>query len=66
MHRGFDPGQPVAYTGLCMDLNRCVGARSADCPAPGTAVGTNVKAVFGCGGGILYAYDTRMGCSFAI
>jgi hypothetical protein len=66
IHRGFDPGQPVAYTGLCMDLNRCVGAQSADCPAPGTAVDKKAKAVLGCHGGLFYTYDTSKRCSFSI
>jgi len=57
MHRG-------SYTGLCIDVYRCVGAPSADCPAPGTAVGNNIKAYFGCGG-ILYPEDLKKGCSFA-
>jgi hypothetical protein len=61
IHRGFDPGQPVAYTGRCVDPVSCVGAPSADCPVG--PVGNNIKAYFGCGG-IFSPLDLKKGCSF--
>ena len=63
IHHGFSTGS--SYTGMCVDPGSCVGAPSADCPAPGTAVGNNIKAYFGCGG-LATPLDLRKKCNFSI
>src|SRR5262249_8418181 len=58
------PGESVTYTGMCMDLASCVSSASADCPAPGTLVGGNIKPYHGCGSGLFSPVDLRKACSF--
>ena len=62
--QGYCQAHRGVYTGMCIDLGSCVGAPSADCPAPGTAVGNTNKLYFGCGG-LLYPVDLKKKCNFA-
>jgi hypothetical protein len=63
--QGYCQAHRGVYTGTCIDPVSCVGAPSADCPAPGTAVGNNIKAYFGCGG-LLYPVDLKKKCNFTL
>ena len=60
VHNTFSGG---GYTGMCVNPGSCLGAPSADCPVG--PVDKNIKAYFGCGGGIFNPLDLRKGCSFA-
>jgi hypothetical protein len=57
----------IYYTGICMDINGCIGASSPDCPAPGTSAGTfnkNGPKGYQQACGVLYKSGGR--CSFTI
>ena len=64
--QGYCQAHRGVYTGMCIDLGSCVGAPSADCPAPGTAVAKTNKIDFGCGGLLGgYPVDLKKKCNFA-
>jgi hypothetical protein len=56
------------YTGICMNINGCVGAASSDCPANGTFAGSGFSSKNGgkfkqaCG----YLYNSGKKCSFTV
>ena len=52
----------MVYTGICMDINRCVSAASADCPANGTIEGDTSANKLAC----LQVYDSKKRCSLTI
>ena len=54
----FLPG--ARYTGMCVDLNRCIAASSVDCPAWGTLVKGNVLQGDACS----TLYKKQKPCSF--
>ena len=64
--QGYCQAHRGVYTGMCIDIGSCVGAPSADCPAPGTAVANTNKFDFGCGGLLGgYPVDLKKKCNFA-
>jgi len=64
--QGYCQAHRGVYTGMCIDIGSCVGAPSADCRAPGTAVGNTNKFYFGCGGLLGgYPVDLKKKCNFA-
>ena len=63
--QGYCQAHSGVYTGMCIDIGSCAGATSADCPAPGTAVGNINKFSFACGG-LLTPVDLRKKCNFTI
>ena len=60
----FHHGGTHSYTGVCKQPGSCVGAPSADCPAPGTAAG-NINPFLGCGG-VMFPLDLGKACNFTI